>query len=62
MKFSMKVKKKLLSIIEEMDKYHWFFTKCPERDFWRILILTIPHLPIHLLIIMLHIKVLINSI
>lgn len=35
MNFSMQVKQKLFSIIEEMDKYHWLFTKCPEKDFSR---------------------------
>lgn len=35
MKFSTKVKQKLLSIVKNMDAYHWLFTKCPEKDFSR---------------------------
>lgn len=35
MNYSTEVKKKLLSIIEEMDSYHWLFTKNPETDFSR---------------------------
>lgn len=36
MNFSTEVKQKLLSIIEEMDVYHWLFTKSPDKDFSRI--------------------------
>ena len=32
---SKKVKQKLLSIVEEMDSYHWLFTRNPETDFSR---------------------------
>lgn len=35
MNYSTKVKQKLLSIIEEMDSFHWLFTKNPEKDFSR---------------------------
>lgn len=35
MNYSTQVKQKLLSIIEEMDSYHWLFTKNPETDFSR---------------------------
>ena len=35
MNFSTEVKQKLFSIIEEMDFYHWLFTKSPEKDFSR---------------------------
>lgn len=35
MNFSTKVKEKLLSIIQEMDSYHWLFTMNPETDFSR---------------------------
>lgn len=36
MNYSTEVKQKLLSIIEEMDSYHWLFTKIPGTDFSRI--------------------------
>jgi len=35
MKFLVKVKQKLLSIIEDMYTYYWLFTKYPEKDFSR---------------------------
>lgn len=35
MKDSTEVKQKLLSIMEEMDSYHWLFVKNPEKDFSR---------------------------
>lgn len=35
MSYSTEVKRKLLSIIEDMDSYHWLFTKNPETDFSR---------------------------
>ena len=35
MSYSKKVKQTLLSIIEELDSYHWLFTKNPETDFSR---------------------------
>ena len=35
MKFSIKVKQTLFSLIEEMDSYHWLFTKNPDKDFSR---------------------------
>ena len=35
MNFSTKVKKKLFELIDEMDSYHWLFTKNPEKDFSR---------------------------
>ena len=35
MNYSTEVKQKLLSIIEEMDSYHWLFTKIPGTDFSR---------------------------
>ena len=33
--FSIKVKQTLFSLIDEMDSYHWLFTKTPEKDFTR---------------------------
>ena len=36
MKYSVEVKEKLLSLISEMDMYHWLFTKHPETDFSRV--------------------------
>lgn len=36
MNFSSEVKRKLLSLISEMDNYHWLFTKHPEVDFSRV--------------------------
>ena len=35
MNHSTEVKQKLLSIIEEMDSFHWLFVKNPEKDFSR---------------------------
>ena len=35
MNFSIKVKQELFSLIEEMDRYHWLFTKNPAKDFSR---------------------------
>lgn len=35
MNYSTEVKQKLVSIIKEMDSYHWLFTKSPETDFSR---------------------------
>lgn len=35
MNYSTKVKQRLLSIVEEMNSYHWLFTKNPEKDFSR---------------------------
>ena len=35
MKISIKVKQELFSLIDEMDKYHWLFTKVPEKNFSR---------------------------
>lgn len=35
MNYSIEIKQKLLSIIKEMDSYHWIFTKNPESDFSR---------------------------
>ena len=35
MNYSIEIKQKLLSIIKEMDSYHWMFTKNPESDFSR---------------------------
>ena len=35
MNYSTEVKKKLLSIIKEMDSYRWLFTKNPKTDFSR---------------------------
>ena len=35
MNFSVKGKNKLFSLINEMDTYHWLFTKSPEKDFSR---------------------------
>ena len=36
MSYSACIKVKLLSIINEMDQYHWLFTRNPEKDFSRI--------------------------
>lgn len=36
MNFSTKVKKNLFSLIDEMDQYHWLFTKIPNKNFSRI--------------------------
>ena len=36
MDFSAIIKEKLLSLINEMDQYHWLFTHNPEKDFSRI--------------------------
>lgn len=36
MNFSLAVKKKLFSLIEEMDTYHWLFTSKPDTDFTRV--------------------------
>ena len=30
------IKDKLLSLINEMDQYHWLFTRNPEIDFTRV--------------------------
>lgn len=35
MNYSIEIKQKLLSIIKEMDSYHWMFTKNPKSDFSR---------------------------
>lgn len=35
LKFSTEVKQKLFSLIDEMDSYHWLFTRTPETDFSR---------------------------
>lgn len=35
MRFSIKVKQALFSLIEEMDNYHWLFTRNPDKDFSR---------------------------
>ena len=36
MSYSTTIKEKLLSLINEMDQYHWLFTRKPEKDFSRI--------------------------
>ncbi|MBP5168231.1 MAG: IS4 family transposase [Oscillospiraceae bacterium] len=36
MSYSAFIKEKLLSLINEMDQYHWLFTHKPEKDFSRI--------------------------
>ena len=36
MNYSALIKEKLLSLINEMDQYHWLFTRNPEKDFSRI--------------------------
>ena len=36
MDFSAIIKEKLLSLISEIDQYHWLFTRNPEKDFSRI--------------------------
>ena len=36
MDYSAFIKEKLLSLINEMDQYHWLFTRNPEKDFSRI--------------------------
>ena len=36
MGYSAFIKEKLVSIINEMDQYHWLFTRTPEKDFSRI--------------------------
>ena len=36
MDFPDSIKIQLLSMIEEMDKYHWLFTKAPGKDFSRV--------------------------
>ena len=36
MKYSTFIKKKLLSLIEEMGRYHWLFTSNSEKDFSRV--------------------------
>lgn len=36
MNHSIRIKEKLLSLIREMDHYHWLFTRNPEKDFSRI--------------------------
>ena len=36
MSYSSWVKEKLLSLINEMDRYHWLFTRNAEKDFSRI--------------------------
>ena len=36
MKYSVFIKEKLLGLINEMDHYHWLFTRNPEKDFSRI--------------------------
>ena len=33
MSFSTEVKQKLFTLIDEMDSYHWLFTKNPGKDF-----------------------------
>lgn len=35
MNFSIEVKQKLFSLIDEMDSYHWLFTRSPQIDFSR---------------------------
>ena len=36
MKYSIKVKERLLSLISDMDTHHWLFTQNPETDFSRV--------------------------
>ena len=36
MSYSESIKEKLLTLIEEMDRYHWLFTRDAEKDFSRI--------------------------
>ena len=36
MGYSAFIKEKLLFLINEMDQYHWLFTRVPEKDFSRI--------------------------
>ena len=36
MRYSAIIKEKLLSLINEMDQYHWLFTRNPVKDFSRI--------------------------
>ena len=36
MDYSALIKEKLLSLINEMEQYHWLFTRKPEKDFSRI--------------------------
>ena len=36
MKYSIWIKDKLLSLIKEMDHYHWLFTRNAEKDFSRV--------------------------
>ena len=36
MSYSAFLKEKLLSLIREMEPYHWLFTRSPEKDFSRI--------------------------
>ena len=36
MSYSAFIKKKLQALIDEMDHYHWLFTRNPEKDFSRI--------------------------
>ena len=36
MSYSTFIKEKLQSLINEMDHYHWLFTRNPEKDFSRI--------------------------
>ena len=36
MSYSTFIKEKLQALVEEMDKYHWLFTRNPEKDFSRI--------------------------
>ena len=36
MSYSVFLKEKLLSLIREMEPYHWLFTRSPEKDFSRI--------------------------
>lgn len=35
MSFSTEVKQKFFALIDEMDSYHWLFTKNPRKDFSR---------------------------
>ena len=36
MNYSTYIKEKLVSLINEMDQYHWFFTRNAVKDFSRI--------------------------
>ena len=36
MNYSTFIKEKLVSLINEMDQYHWLFTRNAEKDFSRI--------------------------